>query len=63
MTLIGMFIFLIILGVVLWLLRGKIDPTVHTILIILVCVFFCLWLLSIFGLVHLPSGLQPAPAK
>jgi hypothetical protein len=28
-----------------------------------VCVFFCLWLLSIFGLVHLPSGLQPAPAK
>lgn len=58
MTLVGMIVLLIVLGVVLWLLRGKMDPTLYTVLIILIVLFFCLWLLSIFGLVDMPGGLR-----
>jgi hypothetical protein len=53
-----MIVLLIVLGVVLWLLRGKMDPTLYTVLIILIVLFFCLWLLSIFGLVDMPGGLR-----
>lgn len=55
---IGIIIFLIVIGFVLYLLRGRLDPTIYTIIMALLVLGVALWLLSLFGLVTIPSGLQ-----
>jgi len=53
MTLLGLIITLIIIGVILWLINTLIpmDPKVKTILNVVVVIVLLLWLLSVFGVV------------
>jgi hypothetical protein len=51
MTLIGLIVFLVIIGLALWLINNYIpmSPPIKTILNVVVVVFVVLWLLSGFG--------------
>jgi hypothetical protein len=53
MTLLGLIIALVIIGVILWLINSLIpmDPKVKTILNVVVIIVLLLWLLSVFGIV------------
>lgn len=55
---IGVIIFLIIVGVVLWLLQGKIHPTLMTLIIVLIVLAVCLWMLAAFNIITLPAAFQ-----
>jgi hypothetical protein len=61
--LVPVLVLLIVVGVALWLLRGRIDPTVYTIIICLLVLAVALWILNAFGLVSIPSAFQLRGAK
>jgi hypothetical protein len=51
MTLIGLIISLVIVGLILWLINTllPIDPKIKTIINVIVLIVVCLWLLQVFG--------------
>ncbi len=61
MTLLGLVVTLIVIGVLLWLVNAYIpmDPKIKNILNIVVVIVVVLWLLSVFGL--LPMANVPIP--
>lgn len=52
MSILGILIFLVVLGVVLWLINAYIpmDPKIKTILNVVVVIFVVVWLLQVLGL-------------
>jgi hypothetical protein len=54
MPLVSLIVFLVIVGVVLWLLNTLIpmDQKIKTIINVIVVLAVCLWLLEAFGLLH-----------
>ncbi len=58
MTIIGLLVVLIIVGVVLWLVNTMIpmDPKIKTIINVVVVLLVCLWLLQVFGLIGSING-------
>lgn len=52
MTLLGLIVSLMVLGLILWLINTYVpmDPKIKTILNVAVVIFVILWLLSAFGL-------------
>lgn len=54
MPLVSLIVFLVIVGVVLWLLNTLIpmDQKIKTIINVIVVLAVCLWLLETFGLLH-----------
>ena len=53
MTLIGMLVVLVVVGLVLWAVQTAIpmDATIKKIITVVVVLFVCLWLLEEFGLI------------
>lgn len=58
MTLIAVIVFLIIIGVVLYILRSRMSKTILDIIIVLVVLAVVMWLLNAFNLVTLPAALR-----
>lgn len=56
MSVVAVIIFLLVVGVVLYLLGARIDPTIRTIVIVLLVLLICLWLLDAFGIFPLPAA-------
>lgn len=54
MTLVGLIVVLVVVGVVLWMVNNliPIDPKIRTIINVIVVLAVCLWLLDSFGLLH-----------
>lgn len=54
MTLVGLLVILVGVGVLLWLVNNllPIDPKIRTIINVIVVLAVCLWLLDAFGLLH-----------
>lgn len=54
MTLVGLLVVLVVVGVLLWLVNNliPIDPKIRTIINVIVVLAVCLWLLDAFGLLH-----------
>lgn len=54
MTLVGLIVVLVVVGVVLWMVNNliPIDPKIRTIINVIVVLAVCLWLLDAFGLLH-----------
>lgn len=50
--LISLIVVLVVIGVVLWLVDTKVpmDPTIKTVIRVIVILAFCLWLLNYFGI-------------
>jgi hypothetical protein len=59
MPIIQLLVLIVVIGVILWLVNTYVPmaPPVKNILNIVVILFLCLWLLSVFGL--LPGGTVP----
>lgn len=57
MTLIGLIIVLLVIGVALHLIRDKIEPTIYTLILVIIVVIVCLALLAMFGLISVPIRL------
>lgn len=56
MSIVILIIFVLVIGVVLWLLSGKVPPIVITIVTVLLILLVCLWLLDAFGIFPLPAA-------
>lgn len=54
MTLVGLIVFLVVVGVVLWVINTLIpmDQKIRQIINVVVILAVCLWLLDAFGLLH-----------
>lgn len=63
MTLIGLVIVLIVIGVLLWLVNTKLpmDATIKQILNIVVLIVVVLWILSLFGILPAMSAIRVGP--
>lgn len=55
---VGLVVFLLVVGIALYLTRNWLDPTIRTILIIIIVILFVVWLLAAFGLIPLPAAFQ-----
>ncbi len=58
MNIVKVVIFLLVVGVVLWLLGDRIHPTLRNVILALIILAVCVWLLDAFGIVTLPSALR-----
>lgn len=51
-------IFLLVVGVILWLLGPRIHPTIRALIIALLVIAVALWLLDALGLFPMPEALR-----
>lgn len=65
MSLIGVVLTLIVVGVLLWLVNAKIpmDATIKNILNIVVVIAVVLWLLNVFGLLGYLGSVRTGPIR
>lgn len=55
---ISLIVTLVVVGVLLYLFRGWVDPTIYKLILILIILAVTLFILSAFGLFTLPSAFQ-----
>lgn len=55
---IQLLVILLVIGFALWILGGRINPTIRSIIIGLLVLYVALWVLDAFAIVDMPSQLR-----
>jgi hypothetical protein len=58
MSLAMLLIFILIIAFALYILRARLDPTLHSLIIALIVLLVVLWLLAAFHIITLPPQFQ-----